>query len=159
MIRTGIGFDVHRFSRDGKPLVLGGIQIPHSQKVSAHSDGDILLHALSDALLGAAALGDIGYWFPNDEAHKDMTGSLLYQKTLALIEKENYRLNNLDAVIIAMAPKVAPFVAEMRQNIANLSKIDLNCVSVKATTTDYLGCIGREEGIAVMANVLIEKCD
>lgn len=155
MIRVGLGFDVHRFGATGKPLVLGGVQIPCTQKILAHSDGDVLLHALSDALLGAAALGDIGSWFPNTEAYRDISGKDLYQKTLLEVSK-SFRLNNLDAVVIAQTPRIQPFVAQMRQQVADWSNLAENCVSVKATTTDHLGCIGRQEGIAVIATVLIE---
>jgi 2-C-methyl-D-erythritol 2,4-cyclodiphosphate synthase len=155
-IRVGNGFDVHAFCA-GDHVMLGGVRIPHSHGLQAHSDGDVALHALADALLGALALGDIGHFFPDTDVRFQGADSAellkqVYAKVLAL----GYQLGNADVTIICQAPKIAPHVQAMRQRIANLLDTDLSAISVKATTTEKLGFAGRKEGIAVQATVLLE---
>ena len=155
MIRIGHGVDAHAFGGD-KPLTLGGVVVPHSRGLLAHSDGDVVIHALCDALLGALALGDIGHFFPSDEtawAGKDSRHFLraIYSHVLA----EGYQLQNADLTIVAQVPKLAPYIDEMRQHLAKDLSQAPSSVSIKATTTDRLGFTGREEGIAVHAVVLV----
>lgn len=154
-MRIGHGFDVHRFG-EGEFIVLGGVQIPHSQGLVAHSDGDVALHALSDALLGAAALGDIGRHFPdNDPAYKGADSRALLRHVVSLIEDKGWRVGNVDITIAAQAPRMAPHIEAMRFCIADDLQCDLGQVNVKATTTERLGFVGREEGIAVHAVALL----
>ena len=156
-IRTGFGFDVHAFS-EGRKLIIGGIEIPHDKGLLGHSDADVLLHAISDALLGALALGDIGQHFPDtDEKYKNADSSLLLKNVYSLITQKGYFLGNLDAVIAAQKPKLAPYISMMREHIAALLDSGADRISVKATTTEKLGFTGREEGIAAYATVLIQK--
>ena len=156
-IRTGFGFDVHAFS-EGRKLIIGGIEIPHDKGLLGHSDADVLLHAISDALLGALALGDIGQHFPDtDEKYKNADSSLLLKNVYSLITQKGYFLGNLDAVIAAQKPKLAPYILKMREHIAALLNSGADRISVKATTTEKLGFTGREEGIAAYATVLIQK--
>lgn len=153
--RIGHGYDVHAFG-PGDKLVLGGVLIPHHRALIAHSDGDVVLHALSDALLGALALGDIGQHFPDTDA--DYAGAdsrELLAMVYTLIQKESYKLVNADITIQAQAPKMAGHIINMRKNIATVLNVDSQQISVKATTTEKLGFIGREEGIAVDAVVLL----
>jgi 2-C-methyl-D-erythritol 2,4-cyclodiphosphate synthase len=155
-IRIGNGYDVHAF-KDGDHLVLGGVRIPHNRAFAAHSDGDVLIHALCDALLGAAALGDIGRHFPDtDPAYAGADSRVLLRRAAELIRAQGYRVGNVDATIIAQAPKMAPHIEAMRANVADDLGVALDRVSVKATTTERLGFPGREEGIAAHAVVLIE---
>ena len=157
MIRTGIGFDVHQL-QEGLPLWLGGVQVPHSKGLVGHSDADVLIHAICDALLGAAALGDIGKHFPDtDPAYKGIDSKILLRNVCQLIRSHGYRINNVDSLLCAQKPKIAPYIATMRSTLADCMGIDIDCVSVKATTTEHLGFEGREEGISAYANVLIEK--
>ena len=157
MIRIGQGYDVHRFKDDGK-VILGGVEIPYEQGIEAHSDGDVVLHALADALLGAAALGDIGKHFPDtDPTFKGADSRVLLRHVYNILEGMGYRLINTDITIIAQAPKMAPHIVAMCRNIAEDLKVAVDCVNVKATTTEKLGFEGRKEGIAVQAVVLIEK--
>ncbi|MEY3288057.1 MAG: hypothetical protein RLZZ419_299 [Pseudomonadota bacterium] len=157
MIRVGMGYDVHRFN-DGKFIILGGVQIAYEQGLEAHSDGDVVLHALCDALLGAAALGDIGKHFPDtDPEFKGADSRVLLRHVYRIVQDKGYQLVNADMTIIAQAPKMAPYIAAMCQNIADDLNVDINCINVKATTTEKLGFEGRKEGIAVQAIVLIEK--
>ena len=157
MIRVGQGYDVHRFN-DGEFIILGGVKIEYEQGLEAHSDGDVVLHALCDALLGAAALGDIGKHFPDtDPEFKGADSRVLLRHVYRIVQDLGYRLVNADITIIAQAPKMAPHVAAMCLNIAEDLHIDVDCVNVKATTTEKLGFEGRKEGIAVQAIVLIEK--
>ena len=157
MIRVGQGYDVHRFN-DGEFIILGGVKIEYEQGLEAHSDGDVVLHALCDALLGAAALGDIGKHFPDTEPEfKGADSRVLLRHVYRIVQDLGYRLVNADITIIAQAPKMAPHVAAMCLNIAEDLHIDVDCVNVKATTTEKLGFEGRKEGIAVQAIVLIEK--
>jgi len=157
MIRVGQGYDVHRFN-DGEFIILGGVKIEYEQGLEAHSDGDVVLHALCDALLGAAALGDIGKHFPDtDPEFKGADSRVLLRHVYRIVQDLGYHLVNADITIIAQAPKMAPHVAAMCLNIAEDLNIDVDCVNVKATTTEKLGFEGRKEGIAVQAIVLIEK--
>jgi 2-C-methyl-D-erythritol 2,4-cyclodiphosphate synthase len=155
--RIGHGFDVHAFGGEG-PITLGGVKIDYSQGLIAHSDGDVVLHAIADALLGALALGDIGHHFPDtDAAFKGIDSRILLRKVVAEVQARGYQLGNLDVTIMAQAPKMAPHVFAMRECIA----ADLQCaveqVNVKATTTEKLGFVGRKEGIAVEAVVLVVR--
>ncbi|MGC1509779.1 2-C-methyl-D-erythritol 2,4-cyclodiphosphate synthase [Ketobacter sp.] len=155
MFRIGHGYDVHRFG-DGDHLVLGGVKIPYQQGFVAHSDGDVALHALADALLGAAALGDIGRHFPDTDArYKGADSRILLRHVLKLVQKEGYRVGNVDVTIVAQAPKMAPHIESMKQNIAADLELAINAVNVKATTTEQLGFAGRKEGIAVHAVALL----
>lgn len=157
MIRIGQGYDVHRFKEDGK-VILGGVEIPYEKGIEAHSDGDVVLHALADALLGAAALGDIGKHFPDtDPSFKGADSRVLLRHVYGILEGLGYHLINADITIIAQAPKMAPYIAEMCRNISVDLKVAIDCINVKATTTEKLGFEGRKEGIAVQAAVLIEK--
>lgn len=157
MIRIGHGYDVHRLTKDRR-LVLGGVEIPHTLGLLGHSDADVLLHALSDALLGAAALGDIGKHFPdNDPAYKDADSLMLLTKVRILLERHGYRVVNVDATILAQEPKLAPYVPSMRQNVAKALGMEISLVSVKATTEEELGFTGQRQGIAAHAVCLIES--
>ena len=157
MIRVGQGYDVHRFG-EGDHLVLGGVSIPHKQGLIAHSDGDVLIHALCDALLGAAALGDIGHHFSDtDEQFAGIDSRELLRQVMQLLNHGSFRLNNVDATIVAQAPKLAPYIDKMKQLLADDLGVDASRVNIKATTTERLGFEGREEGIAAHAIVLIEQ--
>jgi len=157
MIRVGQGYDVHRFG-EGDHIILGGMNIPHHQGLIAHSDGDVLIHALCDALLGAAALGDIGHHFPDtDEQYSGADSRELLRQVGQLLSNHDYRLNNIDATIVAQAPKIAPHIDSMKQVLARVLEIDVSQINIKATTTEKLGFEGRQEGIAVHAIALIEK--
>lgn len=157
MLRIGHGFDVHAFGGD-KPLILGGVLIEHSVGLIAHSDGDVLLHAVCDALLGAAALGDIGKHFPDTEQKYAGANSRdLLRCVISLITEEKYRVNNLDVTVVAQTPKMSPHIDLIRENIAQDLKLEINQVNVKATTTEALGYVGRKEGIAVHAVTLLES--
>lgn len=155
--RTGNGFDVHRFAPDRK-LWLCGVEIPHTLGLLGHSDADVALHALCDALLGAAALRDIGFHFPDtDPAYKGADSRVLLRRVVELLGKKGYAVSNVDVTIIAQAPKLSPYIERMRQTVAADLCLDTDRVSVKATTTERLGFTGRGEGIASMASVLIFK--
>ncbi|MDD1631937.1 MAG: 2-C-methyl-D-erythritol 2,4-cyclodiphosphate synthase [Methylococcaceae bacterium] len=157
MIRVGQGYDVHRFN-EGDHIILGGVKIDYEQGLEAHSDGDVVLHALCDALLGAAALGDIGKHFPDtDPEFKGADSRVLLRHVYRIVQDKGYQLVNADMTIIAQAPKMAPHIAAMCSNIADDLNVDVDCINVKATTTEKLGFEGRKEGIAVQAIVLIEK--
>ncbi|WP_339511692.1 2-C-methyl-D-erythritol 2,4-cyclodiphosphate synthase [Pseudomonas sp. RL_15y_Pfl2_60] len=156
-MRIGHGFDVHRFG-EGEFITLGGIQIPHRFGLVAHSDGDVLLHALADALLGALALGDIGKHFPDtDPTFKGADSRVLLRHVYALIAAKGWLVGNVDCTIVAQAPKMAPHIEAMRTLIAADLEVDLDQVNVKATTTEKLGYTGREEGIAVHAVALLVR--
>ncbi len=158
-IRVGHGFDVHRFG-PGDAVVIGGVRIDHDAGVVAHSDGDVAIHALCDALLGAAALGDIGGHFPDsDPTYADAPGATLLAHVRKLLDSNGYRVCNADITIIAEAPRLAPHYAAMRANIADVLGISASAVSVKATTTEGLGLAGRREGLAAHAVALIERSD
>lgn len=157
MMRIGYGYDVHRLA-GGRPLVLGGVTIPHEKGLDGHSDADVLLHAITDALLGALALGDIGLHFPdNDPAYKQIDSRILLRKAYSLITGKGFLLVNMDATVLAERPRLKNYIPDMRSVIAT----DLNCrieqISVKATTSEKMGFVGREEGIAAMAVVLLER--
>ncbi|MBH0163044.1 MULTISPECIES: 2-C-methyl-D-erythritol 2,4-cyclodiphosphate synthase [Fictibacillus] len=157
MMRIGQGFDVHAFS-EGRPLIIGGVTIPYEKGLLGHSDADVLLHAITDALLGAAGEGDIGKHFPDtDPAYKDADSKRLLLDSWKLVEKKGYSLGNIDCTIIAQKPKMLPYIEEMRGVIAGIFDVDVDRINVKATTTEKLGFPGREEGIAAQAVVLIEK--
>ena len=143
-----MGYDVHRLVKD-RNLVIGGVTIPYEKGLLGHSDADVLLHAIADALLGAAGLGDIGRHFPDhDLKYKDISSLLLLTEVYHLMIKNNYKVNNLDATIVAEKPKMAPYIDSMRENIAGVLKVSLNAVNIKATTTEGLGFAGTEQGIA-----------
>lgn len=155
MIRIGHGFDVHRFGGEG-PCTLGGVTVPYEQGLLAHSDGDVVLHAICDALLGAIAAGDIGRLFPDDDARfKGIDSRILLREVFARVQAQGYRLGNLDVTIIAQAPRMAPHVEAMCACIAADLQAEVGRVNVKATTTERLGFTGRKEGIAVEAVVLL----
>lgn len=156
-MRIGHGFDVHKFGGNG-PITLGGVRIDYEQGLVAHSDGDVALHALSDALLGAVALGDIGKHFPDtDDAYEGADSRVLLRHVFSLVQEKGYKLANADITIIAQAPKMAPHINAMRECIAADLQCELDQVNVKATTTEKLGYTGRKEGIACHAVVLLER--
>ena len=156
-IRIGHGYDVHAFG-DGYGIVLGGVQIPHSKALLAHSDGDVALHALSDAILGALGLGDIGHHFPDDDpALKGVDSRVLLRKVVEHMHANGYEVGNVDVTIIAQRPKLASHIEAMRANIASDLETDASNCNVKATTTEKLGFAGREEGIAVHAVALLNE--
>ena len=156
-MRIGHGYDVHRFQIGGF-ITLGGVQIAHNKSFVAHSDGDVLLHALTDALLGAAALGDIGQHFPDtDPAYKGADSRQLLRKVVVLLDQAGWSVGNVDSTVLAQAPKMAPHIVAMRENIAADLNIAVDQVNVKATTTEGLGFVGREEGIAAHAVVMLVK--
>lgn len=158
-IRIGQGVDVHAFT-EGDHVMLGGVRIAHERGLKAHSDGDVVLHALADALLGALALGDIGQHFPDTDArYAGADSAALLDKVQALVSERGYRLGNADITVICQAPKLAPHVPAMRERVAGLLAVSADAVSIKATTSERLGFTGREEGIAVTAVVLLESCD
>ncbi len=157
-MRIGHGFDVHAF-KEGDHIILGGVRIPFDKAFAAHSDGDVLIHALCDALLGAAALGDIGRHFPDsDPQYQGVDSRELLHHVVELLGKNGFGIANVDSTIIAQAPKLAPHVGEMRENLAETLAIDVGCVNIKATTTEQLGFTGRGEGIAAHAVVLLKSC-
>ncbi|OZM55880.1 2-C-methyl-D-erythritol 2,4-cyclodiphosphate synthase [Lottiidibacillus patelloidae] len=157
MIKIGQGFDVHELVK-GRPLIIGGIEIPHEKGLLGHSDADVLLHTIADACLGAIGEGDIGKHFPDtDEAFKDADSKLLLKHVWKMVEERGYKLGNVDCTIMAQKPKMAPHIMSMREKIAELLNASIQQVNVKATTTEKLGFTGREEGIASQAVVLITK--
>ena len=156
-MRIGHGYDVHCLV-EGRKLILGGVDIPYERGLLGHSDADVLLHAIADAILGALGLGDIGKHFPDtDPQYKGADSRKLLRHVMALADQKGYALGNLDATIVAQRPKLAPFIPEMRTNIAQDLKADLDQVNVKATTTEQLGFAGRGEGVAAHAVVLMER--
>ncbi|MBC2248394.1 2-C-methyl-D-erythritol 2,4-cyclodiphosphate synthase [Listeria sp. FSL L7-0123] len=157
MIRIGQGYDVHKLAYD-RELIIGGIKIPYEKGLLGHSDADVLLHAITDAIIGAIGVGDIGHFFPDtDMGFKDADSAELLTEIWQKVEADGFRLGNLDATIIAEQPKMAPYVTRMKLRIAELLHADPTQVNVKATTTEKLGFTGREEGIASLAVVLLEK--
>ncbi len=156
MLRIGQGFDAHRF-KPGTELVIGGVTIPYEQGLEAHSDGDVLIHALCDALLGALALGDIGKHFPdNSDDYKGIDSRILLRQVMELLHKNNYQIGNVDMTIIAQAPKMASHLSVMREILATDMQTPIDKVSIKATTTEKMGFTGRGEGIAAQAVVLLK---
>jgi 2-C-methyl-D-erythritol 2,4-cyclodiphosphate synthase len=156
-MRVGFGYDVHAFALD-RHLVLGGVEIPHTHGLLGHSDADVLLHAICDALLGAAAQGDIGRHFPDsDPAYKGISSLVLLQQTVSLIKRCGYAIRNIDTTLVLQKPRIAPYVPQMVTQISRTTGLAESCINVKATTTERLGFTGREEGIAACAVVLLEK--
>lgn len=156
-IRTGFGYDVHQL-KQGKPFVLGGILIEHSKGSIGHSDGDCLIHAICDALLGAANIRDIGYHFPDTSTdYKGIDSKILLKKTINLLQEKNYKISNIDTTICLQKPKLKDLIPDMKKTLANVMHINIDDLSIKATTTEKLGFVGTEDGIAVYANVLIVK--
>lgn len=155
--RIGNGYDVHALA-EGESLILGGIRIEHTKGTVAHSDGDVAIHALCDALLGALALGDIGKHFPDSSAEfKGIDSTILLERVMELIRNQGYELSNADITIAMQKPKLAPFIPLMRERIAQVMNVETSSISVKATTTEKLGFVGREEGVEVYASVLVYK--
>ena len=155
--RTGIGFDVHQL-KDGLPFYLGGVKVEHTKGAVGHSDADVLIHAICDALLGAANLRDIGYQFPdNSDEFLNIDSKILLRRTAELLREKGYKIGNIDSTVAAQAPKLNPHIPAMQQVMADVLGIDADCVSVKATTTERLGFEGRKEGITAYATVLISK--
>ena len=155
--RTGNGYDVHQLA-EGLPLVLGGVKIPHTKGCVAHSDGDVLIHALCDALLGALALGDIGQHFPDtSDEYAGIDSRLLLARVAAMVREAGWEIVNVDNTLLAQKPKIAPYVLQMRQVLSEVMGIPVTAVSVKATTTERLGFVGREEGIAAYATCLLRR--
>ncbi len=157
--RIGIGYDIHALKEGGK-LIIGGVHIPFTKGLVGHSDADVLIHALCDALLGAAALGDLGSHFPDtDEKYKDANSLLLLKEVYKMIHTSGYQIGNIDTIIIAQKPQMAPFIPDMLKVLSGVLKISTDRISIKATTTEGLGFVGREEGIAAQASVLLETSD
>jgi 2-C-methyl-D-erythritol 2,4-cyclodiphosphate synthase len=157
MIRIGHGYDVHKLT-EGRKLILGGVEIPHTLGLLGHSDADVLLHAISDAILGALALGDIGKHFPDtNPAYEGADSLMLLRKVMDMAEERGYHIGNIDATVLAQQPKLRPYINSMRSNIAGAVHADITQVSVKATTEEHLGFTGREEGMAAHAVVLLIK--
>jgi 2-C-methyl-D-erythritol 2,4-cyclodiphosphate synthase len=155
-LRIGLGVDFHQLA-EGRELWIGGIAIPHHKGGLGHSDADVLLHAICDALLGAACLGDIGVHFPDtDQQYKNIDSKILLQHTMQLIQKENYRLINIDSTLCLQEPKIKPYVQQMQQTIAAIAGVSEKDVSIKATTTEQMGFVGRKEGVMAYATVLLE---
>jgi 2-C-methyl-D-erythritol 2,4-cyclodiphosphate synthase len=156
-IRVGMGYDAHRLV-PGRPLILGGVEIPYSLGLAGHSDADVLIHAIGDALLGAVAAGDLGRHFPDtDSAYKGISSLILLEKIVAVVQDRGYRVGNVDATVVAQAPKLAPHIARMITRLAPVLQIDPAELNLKATTTEGMGFTGQGEGIAAYAVVLVEK--
>ena len=156
-MRIGHGYDVHRLV-EGRPLIMGGVNIPHDKGLDGHSDADVLVHALMDAMLGALALGDIGKHFPDtDPAYKGADSMKLLDRVCDIIDENGYMLVNADMTICAQKPKLAPYIQQMRERIADVIGCDISCICVKATTEEHLGFTGEEKGISATAVVLMEK--
>ena len=159
MIRTGIGYDVHQFA-EGRPLILGGVEIPHTRGLDGHSDADVLSHAIADSILGALGLPDIGYYFPpGNESCKDICSLRILEKCRDLCDEHQYQLMNVDSSLVAEAPKVLPHAEAMKANIAEALDIDPGQVGIKATTNETMGFVGRKEGMAAYASALIARKD
>lgn len=157
--KIGFGYDVHRFGENRK-LILGGIEIPHTKGLSGHSDADVLLHAICDAILGALALGDIGHHFPNtDPKYKNIDSKILLNEVYYLMSERNFEIGNIDATVLLEQPKLAPFISKMRAAIAKILNTYEDQISIKATTSEGLGFAGREEGCAAYSTVLLTKKD
>ncbi|MGM8216211.1 2-C-methyl-D-erythritol 2,4-cyclodiphosphate synthase [Bacillaceae bacterium W0354] len=157
MFRVGQGFDVHQLV-EGRPCIIGGVEIPFEKGLAGHSDADVLLHTITDAALGAIGEGDIGKHFPDtDPAYKDADSKILLQDVWKKVKDKGYVLGNLDCTIIAQAPKMAPYIEEMKRVIANLLQVDVSLINIKATTTEKLGFTGRKEGIAAQAVILLQR--
>jgi 2-C-methyl-D-erythritol 2,4-cyclodiphosphate synthase len=156
-MRIGTGYDVHRLT-SGRKLILGGVAIPFEKGLFGHSDADVLVHSICDALLGAAGLGDIGLHFPDtDPEFKDISSIKLLEKTYQMVTKKGFNLVNIDSTVFAQEPKISPFREKMQQNIARAMNVNKNCINIKATTTEGLGMFGRGDGMGAMSVVLIES--
>ncbi|ABK17323.1 2-C-methyl-D-erythritol 2,4-cyclodiphosphate synthase [Syntrophobacter fumaroxidans] len=156
-MRVGFGYDVHAFV-EGRPLVLGGVKVPHDRGLLGHSDADVLLHAICDALLGGAALGDIGRHFPDtDPRFKGISSLLLLRQTVELVRRAGFRIANIDTTLVLQKPRLAPYIARMAEEIGRATDLPVSSVNVKATTTEKLGFAGREEGVAAYAVVLLRS--
>ena len=159
MIRSGIGYDVHQFA-EGRPLILGGVEISHTHGLDGHSDADVLSHAIADAILGALGLPDIGYYFPpGDESCKDICSLRILEKCASLCDEHDYKLMNVDSSLVAEAPRILPHAAAMKQNIAKSLGLTPTEIGIKATTNETMGFVGRSEGMAAFATALIVKKD
>lgn len=157
MFRIGNGYDVHKL-KEGRDLILGGVKIEHTMGLDGHSDADVLVHAIMDSILGACALGDIGKLFPDtDNAYLGADSIELLKKACALVKEKGFEVNNIDSIVVAQKPKLAPHIEAMRQNIADAMNIDASCVSIKATTEEKLGFTGRQEGISAHAVCLLTQ--
>ncbi len=156
MTRFGIGYDVHKLAT-GRKLILGGVEIEHEFGLEAHSDGDVLIHAIIDAMLGAAALNDIGTHFPMTPEFKDISSVELLKRTLKLVTEKNYRVGNIDSIVVAQRPKLAPYVMKIRERLAEILQVDIDSISVKAKTEEGLGFTGTEQGISAYAVAGLEK--
>lgn len=157
MIRSGIGYDVHQFA-EGRPLILGGVEIPHTHGLDGHSDADVLSHAIADAILGALGLPDIGYYFPpGDASCKDICSLRILEKCASLCEEHDYKLMNVDSSLVAEAPRILPHAPAMKENIAGSLGLTPDEIGIKATTNETMGFIGRSEGMAAFATALIVK--
>lgn len=157
MIRIGNGYDVHKLT-EGRELILGGVKIEHTMGLLGHSDADVLTHAIMDSLIGAAALGDIGKLFPDtDKAYKGADSIILLKKVVEILKEKGYKICNIDSILVAQKPKISPYIQKMRENIAAACEIDVDFVSVKATTEEKLGFTGREEGISAHAVCLLSR--
>lgn len=158
-MRIGIGYDVHQLV-EGRKLILGGVEVPYELGLLGHSDADVLVHAIEDAILGALALGDIGKLFPDtDPAYKDASSIEMLKKVMAIVKEKGYEIGNIDATVIAQKPKLAPYILAMRENIAAMCEKDVGAISVKATTSEKMGYEGRGEGMTAMAVVLLEPME
>jgi 2-C-methyl-D-erythritol 2,4-cyclodiphosphate synthase len=156
-LRIGLGVDFHQLT-EGRDFWLGGVLVPHHKGALGHSDADVLLHAICDAMLGAASLGDIGVHFPDtDNTYKNIDSKILLKRTLELISQKGYQVVNIDSTLCLQAPKIKPYVGQMQETIAGILNISTEEVSIKATTTEKLGFVGREEGVVAYATVLLEK--
>jgi len=159
MIRSGIGYDVHQFA-EGRPLILGGVEIPHTHGLDGHSDADVLSHAIADAILGALGLPDIGYYFPpGDDSCKDICSLRILEKCASLCEEYDYKLMNVDSSLVAEAPRVLPHAPAMKENIARSLGLTPAEIGIKATTNETMGFVGRREGMAAFATALVVKND
>lgn len=155
--RVGLGYDVHKLA-EGRKFILGGVEIPYEKGLLGHSDADVLLHAICDAIIGALALGDIGKFFPDtDKSYKNIDSAILLQRTFSFAKERGYKVNNLDCVVLLQRPKIAPYIELMKEKISKILECESDCVSIKATTTEKLGFVGREEGAAAYAVVLLIK--
>ncbi len=156
-LRVGQGFDVHAFA-EGRKFILGGVDIPFSRGLAGHSDADVLTHAVCDALLGAAGLGDIGHFFPDsDEQYKDADSLHLLAGVMRQLDKHGFMVVNIDITVVSQEPRLAPYMAEMKRKLARVAGADISRINIKATTTEHLGFTGREEGVAAMAVALLEQ--
>ena len=156
-IRIGQGFDAHKFEK-GRPLILGGVEIPNSHGLAGHSDADVLTHAIIDSILGALSLGNIGSWFPDTQSkYKNISSMILLQKVLDDVKVSKWTLVNMDATIITEKPKLSPYISDIKKSLSNVFSVHPELISVKGKTTEKMGFCGRGEGIAVIANILLKK--